>query len=856
MLHVWVRSWRRGALLAGQFSFTIVIGMGAASALVSLMLALGYQPLPYRDPGQLVAVWERAESGGRLMAISGPDLTDLADGTRTIFSSLGAFSPPRYLWLLDRSGPAKVLACYIQPSVLTDLGIRPVLGRQVRLDDLPVGGSATSPVWISDRLWRARYSGRPSVVGTTIRIAAEQTGLDQMGAQVAGVFPPGVSIPLPYTLGQTDLWYLMPPNIGARSRQSTIFFGIGRLRPGITIAQAQAALDAAAERLAQRYRFERGRIPVVQSLEGIAQEPARRTMGLLALGVGLVFIVGCANLAILMGAEGKRRQREIAIRTALGASRSRLRYEVGGEKCLLTVVSLAAGVAFAFALLRVLTVLVPAAGLGPPLGRVPRLNVAVLFGFGMLALAGALIWAALLVRAADGTEPSRCLASAGSGLGYTGASDSTRGSSYWQLVLLAAQAGVGVCLLAAATLAARTYAAASAADLGPAPRHTVVLSVGQRDNFVPTDAQVAEFNEQVLSRLQRLPGTQGIALAEPFPPSASPVSFMKEGDAGNPERQVDYPTRVTASYFRTLGIPILFGREFNDSDSTGSEAVAIISLNMARQNWRLPEQAVGSQIFFGTQDGSKQEVKDGPKQASDEKEMGNSKEQSKDKGQFKDKGQPKGRSDHYKVIGVAGDFTGYWSQEPMPTVYLPMAQAAYALGGDVILRTASPRAVAALAPQALGGIAIPATVSDVSTMEARWRATLTRPLARMAGMLMLALLGLGLSVQGVYAVTASTVAARRHELAVRAVLGALPGRLAWSVTRELALAVAVGAGLGVIAALSLRPLLALWLGHIATWRVEPIAIAVGLLVLTAAAGCYFPARAAARANPAEVLRQG
>ena len=142
-------------------------------------------------------------------------------------------------------------------------------------------------------------------------------------------------------------------------------------------------------------------------------------------------------------------------------------------------------------------------------------------------------------------------------------------------------------------------------------------------------------------------------------------------------------------------------------------------------------------------------------------------------------------------------------------------------------------------------------------MQARWQATLTRPLARMAGMILLALLGLGLSVQGVYAVAAATVAARRHELAIRTALGAPSSRLAWNVTRELVLAVMVGAGFGVAAALGQRPLLERWLGPMAVWQAaEPIAVAVVLLALAAAAGCYVPARAAVRANPAEVLRQG
>ncbi|MGB6483538.1 MAG: ABC transporter permease [Candidatus Acidiferrales bacterium] len=840
---MWLRSWRRSPLLTGQFAFTIAIGMGATSALVSLMLALGYQPLPFRDPGRLVAVWERADSGAQNLAISRPDLADFANATHGIFAALGAFTVPPG-WLLDRKGAAQIRACYIDASAFSDLGIRPDLGRGVRPDDAPITSSGTPPVWISNRLWQTRYGGSSSAIGMTIEIADNQAGRDATAMRIAGVLPPSVSIPLPFMENSADVWYLLSPDVAAHSRETKVFFGLGRLNPGVTVTQAQAALAVVAQQLGQRYSFDAHKIPVVQSLEAIAQGPARQTMGLLALGVGFVFLLGCVNLAILMGAEGRRLRREIAIRSVLGAGRSRLWQEVAAEKCMLTVLSLGLGAAFAFELLRVFTQLMPAAGLGPPLLHPPPLNLLVLLTFATFALIAALVWSALLVGAANTAESTHTLAAAGSGLGYTGLSDSARGAGRWRLILLAAQAGVGICLLAAAVLTARTYATLSVANLGPAPRRMLLLTVQQRDNFVPSDAQVADFDQQVLSRLSRLPGTETITLVDRFPPVSSPISFMKQDDAAGAAREANSPMPVSPSYFRTLGIPILFGRSFDDTDNSGSEPVAIISLEMAKENWASPEQAVGSEIFFGekSQDESKEKSKEESKRKAEEQVKEASKDQS---------------ANHYKIVGVAANFSGYWSQKPSPAVYLPLAQAAYALGGEVILRTsASPQAVAALAPQALTEMAIPSTISDVSTMEARWQATLTRPLARMFGMLLLALLGLELSVQGVYAVAAATVSARQHELAVRAALGALPNRLVWNVTRELLLAVIVGAGLGVAAALELRPLLAHWLGPVAVWQAEPILAALLFMAMAAAAGCYFPARAATRANPADILRQG
>jgi predicted permease len=814
MLGAWLRRWRTNPSLTGQFSATIIVGTGTLTALVSLMLALAYQPLPYRDPPQLVAIWERVESGAQVMAISGPDLQDFADATHRVFSALGGFAVPQ-VWLLDRKGATPVHACYIQPGVFSDLGIRPVLGRAARPDDEPLIGKATAPVWLSYRLWKSRYGGSPSIVGTTVGVAASQAGLGEVQARIAGVLPAGVSIPLPFTQNATDVWYLLPRDISPRSRESTVFFGLGRLRTGVSAAQAQAALTVVAERLAQRYSFERRKRPVVESLEAIAQGPARKTMGLLVLGVGLVFLVGCVNLAVLMGAEGRRRRREIAIRAVLGAGRWHLWCEAAAEKCTLTLFSLALGAALAFALLRVLATLLPAAGLGPPLVHPPPLNLAVLAGLAALALAAAMVWSALLVAAADGPRQSRSLAAAGGGLGYTGLSDAAPRAGRWRLILLAAQAGAGICLLGAAAFTAKTYAALSVADLGPSPRKTVLFSLNTRDNIILTDAQSLELNRQVLLRLSRLPGVQSVALADLFPPPGWPTSFVRQGDAANAAREATVPISISTTYFRTLGIRILFGRGFDATDNAAGRPTAIIGLDMAKRNWPSPAQAIGSQIAFTA---NLQKL--------------------------------------YEIVGVAANFTGYWSQQPVPTVYLPEAQTATWCSEVIVRSTATPTAITAIVPQVLAGLPVPVTISDVSTMQTRWQSTLTRPLARMAGMLLLALIGLGLSLQGVYAVATGTVAAQAHELAVRSALGARPGQLAWSVTRELVFAVLVGAGLGAVAAFELQSLLQHWLGPGAVGQGGPITIAIALMVVATAAACYGPARAAARANPAESLRQG
>ncbi len=809
-----LRTWRRSRLLTAQFVITIAVGMGAVVALVSLMLALGYQPLPYRDPGRLLAVWEHDESGA-VRAISGPDVADFVAASHNIFASLGAFTVSQ-TWLSDRRGGTRVHTCYIQASVLSDLGIHPILGRAVRTDEIPFGGSAASPVWISQKFWQSRFGGDPSVIGATVNISSGATALHRDNVQIAGVFPPRVSLQLPFLANDADLWYLIPPDISDRNRRGSIFFMLGRLRSGVTAAQANAELTGAAGRLAERFVFERGKRPQVESLESIALGPVRQTMGLLSLGVGLVFLVGLLNLAILMRVEGTRRQREIAVRAVLGASRRRLWMEVAAEKSLLTLIAVGLGVAVSSSLVRVLTQLVPAAGLGAPLDGPPPLNVGLLLAFGGFVWLVALIWSALLVTVADGRGSSTMLMTAGGGPGYTGFSNSNSKTGSWRLILLTAQAGIGICLLATAALTAEMYGKLSVANLGPDPRHTVSFYFNPPDGLTVPDSEAPEYNRQVLSRLDRMPGTRIAALADMFPPFGEPAFFAKPGDPPGTERPATAPAvSVSPGYFQALGIPILFGRAFTDSDDRNSEPVAIISLGMAAQNWDSPEQALGSRFAFGP-----------------------SYKQS------------------YTIVGVSADFTGYWSQSPVPTVYRPIAQSGEWSTAVIMRTSASPATVAALAPQAFAGMPIPTTIANVATMQSRWQATMTRPFARMAGMMMLALLGLALSAQGVYAVAAGTVSSRRRELAVRCALGADAGRLAWNVTRGVLVAVICGSGLGLAMTLELQPLMQRWLGPAAAWQAKPIAVASVLLALAALGGCYFPARSATRANPAEVLREG
>lgn len=279
----------RAPILTTPFAITSGVGMGAILLTGAAMLQ--FKSLPFRAPAQLVVLWEREESSASVVPISGADMADFAHATHGLFDSLGVFAVPK-VWLIDGRSSIGVRACYIQAPVMSALDIHPLVGRAVHPDDAPVGSDSIPPLWISSQLWRSRYGGSAQVIGTTITIGDSASGANKFLARVVGVLPYRASIALPFMKNTTDVWYLISPDVVARSRNARLFFGVGRLRPGISAPRAQKALAIEAEKLDQQYSFDVGKRPVLRSLESIAEDPSRRWLWLLVLVVGMALVLG------------------------------------------------------------------------------------------------------------------------------------------------------------------------------------------------------------------------------------------------------------------------------------------------------------------------------------------------------------------------------------------------------------------------------------------------------------------------------------------------------------------------------------------------------------------------------------
>lgn len=777
---------------------TVSIGMAAVTAVVSLLLAVAFRPLPFRNASQLVGVWNQVESGAAQESLSGKELTEIHEQANDLFVAVGGVTPLR-MWLLDvERGSEPVRMLRLEESAFRALDVRPVIGHTV----LGTGGSVAAGIgrlWVSHDFWQRRFGGSPAVVGQSIRLALNEAGQYEAASEIVGVLPRSVEIPMPGSDLPVDFWAVLPDAFKARAADVRAFLAVGRLRPDRRATEAQSALTVVADRRPRptdrRYR------PVVQSFEDIAFAPARRTVGIMAVGAGLVVVLAFANLAGLTLAEGGRRRLELSVRASLGASYAQLWRAIAAEHLWLAVCGVAVGLPCAWLTLRWLAHLLTAAAIVPPLADPPALHTGVTLGFMAITGLAPVVWTALTLRGAQASHTEHGL---GQGLS-TGTARLTgdRHAGVLRLSALSVQAGLGLALMVLAVSMANGYRLLTNIDLGPAPDRTTFFRVAPRTNATLSSAQANDFASHVRSSIRTIPDVESVATVDSFPPASAAASFRKPSDAVGAPRQTTVPLSVSHDYFKTLGIEVLHGRSFDDSDRHAGKPVAVIDREMARRHWTTLEEAVSSPIDFGT------------------------------RGTF-------------EVIGVVESFSGYWAQTPVPTVYVSQEQQP-SRTSVVIVRTASsvsasPELLRQVIESVPGGL----EMSTITTLQAEWHATATSPHARMVGMWLLACIGIGLAAQGMYALAASNAAARRQEMAIRSALGASRSGLIWLVLRPMVAAVLMGLTAGALAVLAVPQLAPQWISAALVAPGIPIAVGCAVVLVIALLGGLAPARSATR----------
>ena len=781
---------------------TLALGIGATTTIFSVVNAVLIQPLPYPEADRLVRIWEVAPDGDDRNVVSRGNFMDWRDraGSFTLVGAHGWRGGSAYL--TDEGEGLRVSSTSMTPNAFRALGVEPVLGRTFTEEEGRPGSDAV--VVLGYEFWRDRLGGDADVLGRTLTI-------DGRRVRVVGVMPASFDFP-EAGIDVYDVWELGEED--RQNRRSHNLQVLARLAPGVTVAQAQAELDAMAAGLADEYPAEMEGWGVnVQPYRADLTAEARPTLLMLLGVVGLVLLLACANLANLLLARARAREREVAVRGALGAGRRRLIHQFLTEAALIAILGGALGFAATAAGLDMFVALAP--------GDIPLIDDVTLdptvFGFaaGATLLATALFGLLPALRASD-ADLQATLRSAGSRSGR-------RAHGRLRSGLLVAEVALAVILLVGAGLLLRSAVALQTQDYGFDRENIMTVSMNLDAARYPNGTpQQVEWFGRLLERVEALPGVIGAAGSSDMPAGFGSMTFSYaiEGRPSNTPsgREEDQPLRiVTPGYFETLRIPVLDGRVFSEQDDANGLPVVVVNQALADRHWPNGG-AVGQRINF----------------------------------------RPEEEQPWFEIIGVVGDTRHYGvDEEPTPAVYMAHAQKLWDWVSWLNIMVRTPGDPMAIAPAFLNVVheldpeVVPGTIRSLT---ARYAATNAQ--RRFATILLAVFAGLALvlGVVGVYGVLSYAVAQRTRELGVRIALGASRGSVAGGVMARGVATAGLGAAIGVIAALALsRFLEGLVYGVGVRDPITFVGIPV-ILMAVAAAAAYVPARRATRVNPMEALR--
>jgi putative ABC transport system permease protein len=772
---------------------TLALGIGANTAIFSVVNGVLLNPLPFPDPDRLVIVWGRHEAIGQETA-SLPDFLDWRSDARS-FESLSAMTNTRFN-LTGSSEPEVVRGALATAGLFRTFGVVPTIGRGFRDDE--ERSAAPRVALLGEGYWRSRFGGDRDVVGRQVQLSG-------IPYTVVGIVPATLQLARP-----VDVWTPLATDT-TRPRRADFLTVFGRLRPGVELERAQAEMTTIAGRLERQYpETNQGWGAEVVALKQQVVGEVRPALLVFMGAVGLVLLVGCANVANLMLARVAGRNRELAIRSALGASRARLAGDLLLESAALGLLGGGLGLLLAVWGIEALRSLQP--------GTIPRIDEIGLdyrvLGFALLLslLTAILFGLAPIWRLARGdlreglTEGSR---------GVAGGGAIRRARS----ALVQAEVALAFVLLAGAALLLRSFDRLQQVDPGFSTDRVLTARFTLPRAKYQEDARRAAFGEQLLGGIGSRPGVRSAALVSDAPLGDSPpyLSFEIQGLASRSDGTVQDAEvyAATPEYFETLRIPLVQGRQYDARDRAGSQPVAVINQALARRFWP-GRSALGARITLDD---------------------------------------PSDPESWRTVVGVVGDVRqARLSEQAYPQIYLPFAQSP---SRSMVLAVRADGDAASLVPAMRGSLAeldpdLPLT--DIATLEERKAVSLARPRVNAAVIGAFALAALVLAAVGIYGVVAYGVVQRTRELGIRMALGAGRGTLLGMVIRQGMAPVLTGMLFGLAAALAGGPVLRSLLFDVDA--TDPLSFAAVILFLAgvALAAIYLPARRAARSDPMVALR--
>jgi putative ABC transport system permease protein len=804
-----LRQLRRNPSFTAVAALTLALGIGATTAIFSVINGVVLQPLPYSQPGQLVEVGLDLPGINQFnWPLSPADYFTFREQSRT-FQDIGlyftGFGGNLYSANVTGLGrPEHVPALGVTDGVLPILGVRPLLGRSFTRADDEAGSADT--LMITYGYWRSKFGGDRTVIGKTIDI-------DRKPSVIIGVLPQRFRF-----LDMTDLGILLP--LKPRTQRGYNFFAVARLKLGVTLAEASAdvarmipmemqGVPTAQVQLGLKW-FRESRIrPNLQPLKEYVIGDVGKVLWILMAGVGLVLLIACANVANLLLVRVDGRQQELAIRAALGGSPGRIARGLLLESLVLVIIGGALGLLFAYGGLRGLVALAPS--------NLPRLNdigvdgLVLLFTLGVTMVAGLLFGSMLPLRYAG--------VRLGTGLRETSRSVSaSRERHRARKALVVVQVGLALVLLVSSGLMIRTFQALLHVQPGfTAPAEVQTFHIHFPPEMVKASERLVRMDQAILNKIEAIPGVSSADFSGAVP--------MDEGAESDPLLIKDHmvqgqlpPARkffwISPSFFKTMGIPIVSGRDLTWNEVLNKRPVAIVSENLAREYWHNPADALGKQIG--------------------------------------------GPALWRQIVGVVGNVHDDGTSQKAPeTVYWAITDADVFVGGPVFAIRSARAGTESLMNEvrrAVWSVDPDLPLYQVHTLDYYY----AKSMARTSFMLvMLALAGgmaLLLGIVGLYGVIAYSVSQRTHEIGLRMALGAEKRDVLKLVVNGGMGLTVIGVGVGIAGALALTRFLSSLLYGVKPN--DPLTFVAVSLVLTGVAllACYIPARRATKADPIVALR--
>jgi putative ABC transport system permease protein len=783
---------------------TLALGIGANTAMFSVINAVLLRPLPYHEPERLVTIWEESPQRGLYeMPISFANFRDWQDQNHS-FEQIAAYTFTN-LNLTDAGEPARLSTVRTSANLFPLVGATPLLGRGFLPEEDKDG--ANHVVMLSHGLWQSRFGSDATIVGKSLT-------LNNQSYTVVGVMPASFQFPVGFGyLGKvlndpTDLYVPIAANRNETERGNFSFFALGRLKPGVTINQARADMTTIESRLEQEYRDNNAGIGI--SLVATQEQTVKRIRPALLVLLGAVaflLLIACANIANLLLARAASRQKEIAIRTALGASRSSVLRLLLTESLLLSLAGGSLGLLLAVWGTNALMAMAP--------DNIPRLNEvgldAQVFGFTLaVSILTGIFFGLIPTLQASKPDLNEALKDSSRGSSGGAAGKSLRGA------LVSAEVALSLVLLIGAGLMIKSFVRLQQMNLGFNPDQVLTVNLSLSRFRYPEERQQVAFYQEALARLQSVPGVQSAAATTGLPLTVdlSGSDFRIEGrpepEAG--KEMIIHTRSVSPGYFKTLGISLVKGRDFSDRDKSDAPGAAIINNDLARIYFP-SEDPIGKRITFN-----------------------------------------EGKS-WLSIVGIIGDVKQLGlDSNADPEVYFPYLQAT-SPRMSIVVRTASdPLSMTAAVKSQIQAIDKDLPITNAKTMQQLLAESISGRRFNMLLLAIFATVSLALAIVGIYGVMSYAVSQRTQEIGIRMALGAQAIDVLKLVVKNGMSLALIGVALGLAGAFALTRLLASLLFQVTPTDGATFSGVAICLIVVALLACYIPARRATKVDPLVALR--